>query len=273
MKTIRSAVRASAFALLLIVPLFAARSPEDYRRIASDVVKLREIARVADVEDRHGVDRLRVTLVGEIVEVERTANRLGTDVRTIVIDYIVDRAARTAAQRKARANAASEGDPVFMHEPDPPVLDGKKEFWAHLAPVAGRLGNVNRYAGSVVNMDTQEFSGPVFVPVAGQYSWDVPSGRTHAAADTTKPAETFTGTVRAGMMAIGGETTGILLETPAGAYELDVRGDREARARLEALDGKRVTITGDYRPRPGVEVKERRIIFVRGIREAPPAAR
>jgi hypothetical protein len=270
MKRICGGLCRLAVALTLVLPVFAARGPEDYKRIASDVVKLREISRVAERDRRDGVDRLRVTLVGEVVEVDRTGHYLGTEVRTLVIDYTVDLAARAAAEKKFRTGGAkTKSDADFVHEPDPPKLDAKKEFWAHLAPAGGRLGNVNRYAGRIVNMQIDSFAGPVFVPVAGQYTWDAPQGRTRAAAVTVAPAETFTGTVRTGLMAIGGETTGIVLTTRAGEYELDVRGDREAAAKLEVLNGKEIIVTGDYRPRRGVEVKERRIIIVRGFRAAP----
>ena len=84
------------------------------------------------------------------------------------------------------------------------------------------------------------------------------------------PVQTYTGTVRTGIMAIGGETTGILLETAAnGTYELDTRGDREKAAQLEKLDGKKAVVTGEYRPRPGVEIKERRILIVASVAAAP----
>jgi hypothetical protein len=62
----------------------------------------------------------------------------------------------------------------FMHEPEPPKLDEKGEFWAHLAKAGGRLGNVNRHAGAVVGIGDYDFQGDVFVPVAGQYSFDAP---------------------------------------------------------------------------------------------------
>jgi hypothetical protein len=267
MKRIRDGLLRLTVAITCSLPVFAARGPEDYQRIASDVVKLREIARIVERIDAGGGDRLRITLVGEIVEVDRTENQLGTAVRTIVIDYVVDRAARAAAEKKFRGGGAkTKRDADFAHEPDPPKLDAKREFWAHLAPAGGRLGNVNRYAGRIVNMEIDAFAGPVFVPVAGQYSWDQPQRQSPAA---IAPAETFTGTVRTGIMAIGGETTGIVLATRAGDYELDVRGDRELAAKLETLNGKKIIVTGDYRPRRGVEVKERRIIIVREVRAAP----
>jgi hypothetical protein len=86
-------------------------------------------------------------------------------------------------------------------------------------------------------------------------------------AEKNPAAQTYTGTVRTGIMAIGGETTGVLLETVAtGTYELDTRGNRELFAALEKLDGKKATVSGEYRPRAGVEVKERRIVIVHSVR-------
>jgi hypothetical protein len=159
-----------------------------------------------------------------------------------------------------------------MYEPDPPQLDEKREFWAHLAPVAGRLGNVNRYAGRVVNFHREQFSGPVFVPVAGQYSWDAPADAPARTTETKKDPmteKTYLGTLKTGIMAIGAETTGIILETASGTYELDVKANPQAAADVDRLHGKKVIVTGDYRPRPGVEVRERRILVVHTLSEVP----
>ncbi|HUR56626.1 MAG TPA: hypothetical protein VM029_02880 [Opitutaceae bacterium] len=247
----------------------AAINPEEFTRIASDVVRLREIARVVERDSNQPVGIQRITIVGEVVERERASSG-NFNHRVIVIDYRVDLTARAAAAKKhAAANGGKPGR-QFMHEPDPPTLDADRQFWAHLAPVAGRLGNVNRYAGHKVNMQSEQFAGPVFVPVAGQYSWDVPAERVDAKATTKAPGGSFTGTVHTGIMAIGGETTGIQLETAAaGSYELDTRGNPELAAAFANLDGKKAIVTGDYRPRAGVEVKERRIIVVREVRAAP----
>jgi hypothetical protein len=84
--------------------------------------------------------------------------------------------------------------------------------------------------------------------------------------DTT--VTTYSGTLRTGIMAIGGETTGVLLETTAGTFELDLRQNADANAKAESLDGKKVVVTGEYRPRAGVEVKERRIVIVRSLQPA-----
>lgn len=81
--------------------------------------------------------------------------------------------------------------------------------------------------------------------------------------------ETFHGTLQTGVMAIGAETTGITLTTETnGVYELDLKNPK-LKASAEALNGKTVTVEGIYKPRPGVEVKERRIIEVKRLAAAP----
>ena len=83
------------------------------------------------------------------------------------------------------------------------------------------------------------------------------------------PAKTFTGTLKTGVMAIGGETTGITLTTADnGIYELDLGADKELKKKAEGLNGKKVTVVGEYKPRPGVEKKERRIIATTSLRAA-----
>lgn len=76
----------------------------------------------------------------------------------------------------------------------------------------------------------------------------------------------WTGKISAGLMAIGGETTGYTIATPQGALELQP-ADQAMRQRLEQLDGKTVTVRGTLETRPGVEVKTRRIINVSEIVE------
>lgn len=240
----------------------AAINPEEFRRGATEVVKLREIARVVDRNEQTHLER--ITIVGEVMESVRRDPETSPDQRVIVIDYTVD-LARREAERKAytERNRGMVGR-QFMYEPDPPTLDGTREFWAYLTPLGGHSGNVNRYAGSVAA--PSEKTGPVFVPAAGQYSWDIPRP---AASDVNAAGETstrHTGTVRTGIMAIGGETTGIVLETDAGTFELDVGGNQENAAKLEALNGRAVTILGPVRTKNGVEVKNRRIIEVTAIR-------
>ena len=89
-------------------------------------------------------------------------------------------------------------------------------------------------------------------------------------ADGKQAAKTFEGTLQTGIVAVGGETTGIVLKTKAhGQYELDLKKDDKLLKLADKLNGKKVVVEGDYKPRPGVEVKERRIILVKSIKEAP----
>jgi hypothetical protein len=63
------------------------------------------------------------------------------------------------------------------------------------------------------------------------------------------------------MMAIGGETTGILLVTDRDQFELEP-ADQAMRQRLQDLNGKTVTIRGTLETVRGVEIRTRRIIKV-----------
>jgi OOP family OmpA-OmpF porin len=79
------------------------------------------------------------------------------------------------------------------------------------------------------------------------------------------PSE-WTGKITSGMMAIGGETTGIVIVTPQDQIELQP-ADQAMRQRLQQLNGKTITIRGTLETRPGVEVKTRRIIKVTEVIE------
>jgi protein tyrosine phosphatase (PTP) superfamily phosphohydrolase (DUF442 family) len=73
----------------------------------------------------------------------------------------------------------------------------------------------------------------------------------------------WTGKVLTGIVAIGGETTGIVLETAQGRLELQC--DAAQRATIESLKGQQVTIRGKLETRAGVEIPERKIIAVTEI--------
>lgn len=81
------------------------------------------------------------------------------------------------------------------------------------------------------------------------------------------PVEEWTGTLRLGIQAIGGETTGIVLETPKGKFELKAANDGIAAA-FKKLDKQKVVVKGTLRRQPGVEVKERAIITVTKVTKA-----
>jgi hypothetical protein len=83
------------------------------------------------------------------------------------------------------------------------------------------------------------------------------------AADRTEAKKVeMTGTLKTGIVAIGGETTGTIIETKKGTYELDFGDNKELRKKAASLNGKKVSIEGTLTVRPGVEIKERRIIKV-----------
>lgn len=91
------------------------------------------------------------------------------------------------------------------------------------------------------------------------------------AQETKKEAKKveLTGTLRTGIVAIGGETTGTLLETKKkGRFELDFGKLKALRQAAEKLDGKQVRVVGTLEIRKGVEIKERRIVRVTSLEEA-----
>jgi hypothetical protein len=79
-------------------------------------------------------------------------------------------------------------------------------------------------------------------------------------AQSTIAAE-WTGRVTTGMMAIGGESTGIMLANGRESFELQPANDA-IRQQLQNLNGKSATVRGRLDIRQGVEVRERRIITV-----------
>lgn len=77
------------------------------------------------------------------------------------------------------------------------------------------------------------------------------------------------GKLKTGIMAIGGETTGILLSTGKSSVELDFRKNPKLRATAEKLNGKSVVVTGELKLRRGVEIRGVRVIVdVSSIKEA-----
>ena len=84
-----------------------------------------------------------------------------------------------------------------------------------------------------------------------------------------QPSRSYEGILKTGIVAIGGETTGVNLVTQHdGVFELDFGQNEQLRKSSEALNGKKVIVVGDYKPRPGLEVKERRVILVKTLRAA-----
>jgi hypothetical protein len=70
------------------------------------------------------------------------------------------------------------------------------------------------------------------------------------------------GTLHAGMMAIGGETTGYTISARGVTWELDFGSREELRRKAQGLDGKAVIVTGTLEVKPGVEIASRSIVKV-----------
>ena len=107
------------------------------------------------------------------------------------------------------------------------------------------------------------------VPAGSQIELVKIAAKDTASTPRPGPGE-WTGRITAGMLAIGGETTGLTIATAQGRLELQV-ADQALRKRLQELNGKTVTVRGTLAIRPGVEVGTRRIVTVSEIVE-PPAA-
>jgi hypothetical protein len=76
------------------------------------------------------------------------------------------------------------------------------------------------------------------------------------------------GTLRTGVMAIGGETTGTTITARGATWELDLSGDPALRRKAESLAGQRAVVRGSLEVRPGVAKKSRWVVTVTSL-EAP----
>ena len=79
------------------------------------------------------------------------------------------------------------------------------------------------------------------------------------------------GTLRTGIMAIGGETTGTVVTARGANWDLDLTRIPGGGKRAEALDGRPVLVKGSLEIRPGVERRERAIVTVTSLEPAPAA--
>ena len=78
----------------------------------------------------------------------------------------------------------------------------------------------------------------------------------------------ITGTLTTGIMAIGGETTGTIIQSGNVTWELDFGQNPQLQARAKELNGKRVVVTGTYRRGRGVEIAQREIVTVASLTPA-----
>jgi hypothetical protein len=90
-----------------------------------------------------------------------------------------------------------------------------------------------------------------------------------AAVADDKPAQpqVYKGTLATGIVAIGGETTGVTLAAKEGkTYELDFGNHADLAKLAESLNGKHVAVTGVLHTKPGVETARRHIIEVTALK-------
>src|SRR5207248_3193658 len=94
--------------------------------------------------------------------------------------------------------------------------------------------------------------------------------RTAGAGSEEPQAKVYKGTLRHPVYALGGETTGTLIETEAGAYELDLGRQPGLLEQARSLANKPVVVTGTLTltVRPGAEAAPRRIIKVTELKAA-----
>ena len=161
------------FGLLATTPVLAAINPAGFQRAATDHLLLHQTARIVDEYVLDGHKLRRVTLVGTLVDEvgEEHGDRKG---QVFVIDYTVDLDALATAAEVWQRESGNRPGPQFLSEPNPPELDAEGNFWAHVAEAGTRTANVNRHAGAVLRIDHNQFSGPVYVPVAADVSFQRP---------------------------------------------------------------------------------------------------
>ena len=79
---------------------------------------------------------------------------------------------------------------------------------------------------------------------------------------------TVVGTLRWGIVAIGGESTGSTITSQGITWELEFGKNQLRRSAAAKLDGREATVQGSLERRRGVEIRERWIVTVTGLRAA-----
>ncbi|MAI73693.1 MAG: hypothetical protein CMM01_22730 [Rhodopirellula sp.] len=78
------------------------------------------------------------------------------------------------------------------------------------------------------------------------------------------------GTLKHGIFALGGETTGTTIRFGKTIWELDLRNEKTVGSAVERLNGKPIVVTGSLRTQKGVEIAKRTILNVKSISSAAP---
>lgn len=80
--------------------------------------------------------------------------------------------------------------------------------------------------------------------------------------------KTYEGTLKTGIVAIGGETSGTILVTKQGVrYELDLGSDAALAKQADALSGHYVAVTGEMKTVKGVETGDRAVVVITSLKE------
>lgn len=79
------------------------------------------------------------------------------------------------------------------------------------------------------------------------------------------------GSLRTGIVAIGGETTSTTIMAKNVTWELDFGKNAQLRKTAEKFDGKKVVVQGSLERRKGVEIKEGWIVHVNKLKAAGKA--
>ena len=77
-----------------------------------------------------------------------------------------------------------------------------------------------------------------------------------------------TGILHTGIAAIGGETTGVVIQSGNVTWELDFSGNPSLKTLARELDTKRAVVTGIYHRVAGVEIAQREIVTVASLSPA-----
>ena len=76
------------------------------------------------------------------------------------------------------------------------------------------------------------------------------------------------GILETGVVAIGGETTGTVINASGVTWELDFGDNKNFHDLTKSLHGKEALVTGTYKKIKGVEIRERNIVKVTTLKSA-----
>ena len=100
--------------------------------------------------------------------------------------------------------------------------------------------------------------------------WTVPQSGHDTAKKKQYIKVEILGTLRHGIVAVGGETTGTEITAKNITWELDIGREAELRQLAEKLDGKEVIVKGELEVRKGIEISRRWIVKVRKMNLPEP---